>query len=137
MWRDLERICQQRGLPLRRPPAFPQNSVPAARLALAVPENRRPDFSRAVYLSEFGEGKAISSDGTLAEILVSLGLPVQELLERSQSQPVRALLHEETAAAQKLGLFGAPTFVVEDGEMFWGDDRLEQALAWAQSQGSR
>jgi 2-hydroxychromene-2-carboxylate isomerase len=40
-------------------------------------------------------------------------------------------LREQTARAQELGIFGAPTFITKDGELFWGDDRLEQALAWA------
>jgi 2-hydroxychromene-2-carboxylate isomerase len=133
MWRDLERTCAQRGLPFRKPHPFPQNSQHAARLALAVPEGMRPEFSRAVYRAEFAEGKLISDDQTLSDILASLGLSVTEMLERAKSEPVRAQLREETESARKLGLFGAPTFIAADGELFWGDDRLEQAIAWAAS----
>jgi 2-hydroxychromene-2-carboxylate isomerase len=134
MLRDMKRICGQRGLTFHRPEPFPQNSLLAARVALAVPEDQRPEFSRAVYLAEFGEGRNIADEALLGEILSRLGLPAAEIFEKAKSDAVRALLREETATAQKLGLFGAPTFVAEDGEIFWGDDRLEQAVAWTKGE---
>jgi 2-hydroxychromene-2-carboxylate isomerase len=130
MWRDLERTCAARGQPFAHPPGFPQNSLHAARLALAVPDARRPEFSRAVFAAEFGRGQVISDENLLAGILSDLGLPA-DLLESAKSDPIRALLREETERARKLGLFGAPSFVTANGEIFWGDDRLEQALDWA------
>ena len=39
-------------------------------------------------------------------------------------------LKDRVAEAQAKGIFGAPTFITPDGELFWGDDRLEQALEW-------
>lgn len=137
MWRDMERQCAARGLPLKMPGPFPQNSLLAARIALALPDEARPDFSRAVYRAEFGEGRLISDEGLLTEILESLGLPATEVWRKATSDPIKALLREETETAQRLGLFGAPSFVTEDGELFWGDDRLEQALAWAKSPGPK
>jgi 2-hydroxychromene-2-carboxylate isomerase len=131
MLRDLERLCAQRGLEFRAPDPFPQNSLLAARLALAVPEALRPDFSRAVFLAEFGEGRTISDEVLLGEILARLGLNAAETFDKARSDAVRAHLRAETETAQKIGLFGAPSFVAGDGEIFWGDDRLEQALAWA------
>jgi 2-hydroxychromene-2-carboxylate isomerase len=130
MWRDLERTCAARGHPFAHPPGFPQNSLMAARIALALPEARRPDFSRAVFLAEFGRGQVISDETVLAGILRDLDLPA-DLFDAAKSEPIRARLREETDTARKLGLFGAPSFVADDGEIFWGDDRLEQALDWA------
>ena len=49
----------------------------------------------------------------------------------AQSDAVKDKLRSETAEAQRLDIFGAPTFVTADGELFWGNDRLEAALAWA------
>ncbi len=136
MWRDMQRICAARGLAVQMPPGFPQNSLLAARLALAAPEEKRPEFSRAVFHAEFGQGKLISEETVLAEILANLGLPAAEMLAKAKSDPIRALLREETENAQRIGLFGAPTFVTVDSEIFWGDDRLEQALAWAKNTGN-
>jgi len=134
MWRDLERICAARGLPFVRPDPFPQNSLLAARLALAVPEALRPDFSRAVFAAEFGQGRPIAEKPVLAEILQKLGLYAPDYFNLALGE-ARAKLKSENAEAVRLGLFGAPTFVTEDNELFWGDDRLEQALAWAQQRG--
>jgi len=131
MWRDMERLCAARGLPLQQPNPFPQNSLLAARLAVAVPDDLRPAFSLAVFRAEFAEGRSLSDEGVLSECLASLGL------QKAKSDPVRALLREETERAQKLGLFGAPSFVTPDGEIFWGDDRLEQALNWAKGAASQ
>jgi 2-hydroxychromene-2-carboxylate isomerase len=130
MWRDMERICARRGLPLRRPDPFPQNTLLTARLALAAPEDRRADFSRAVFRAEFGEGRNISDEQVLCDYLAATSLDADALLAKAKSDEVKAKLRSETETAQRAGLFGAPAFVAPDGELFWGDDRLEQALDW-------
>ena len=56
---------------------------------------------------------------------------VQTALAAAQSDAIKARLRAETEEAQRLGIFGAPTLVTADGELFWGNDRLERALAWA------
>jgi 2-hydroxychromene-2-carboxylate isomerase len=53
------------------------------------------------------------------------------VLAQAQTTQNKARLRSETEEAQRLGLFGAPSFVTADGELFWGNDRLEAALAWA------
>jgi 2-hydroxychromene-2-carboxylate isomerase len=130
MWRDLERLCAKHGLPYARPTIFPQRSVLAARLALAaIDEPWLPALVRAIYVANFAESADISTPETLGRVLVSLGQPPQSWLERVQSQSVKDALRANTDRAQALDLFGAPTFVVR-GEVFWGGDRLEDALAW-------
>ena len=131
MWRDLDRLCAQRGLPLQRPDPFPQNSLLAARLALAAPESRRPEYSRAVFHAEFGDGRSISDEQVLRDCLALASMDADEFLLKAKSDEVKAKLRAETEAARKAGIFGAPTFVASDGELFWGDDRFEQALDWA------
>jgi 2-hydroxychromene-2-carboxylate isomerase len=135
MWRDMERLCAARGLVFRRPDPFPQNTLLAARLALAIPQDRRADFSRGVYRAEFADGRDISDALVLAGLLSEMGFSADELLARAKSDEVKAKLRAETEAAQAAGVFGAPAFVTVDGEMFWGDDRFEQALAWAGGKG--
>ena len=54
------------------------------------------------------------------------------VLALAEAAATRSLLVQETEAAKRLGIFGSPTFVV-GRELFWGDDRLEDAIAWARS----
>jgi 2-hydroxychromene-2-carboxylate isomerase len=132
MWRDLERLCGDLGVPFRRPEPFPQNSLLAARVALVgLSDGWGEDFCRAVFRAEFGEGRNIEDAAVLGEILAGLRVDPQAALAAAQSDPVKAKLRAETEAAQALGIFGAPTFVTPDGELFWGNDRLERALTWA------
>ena len=132
MWRDLERICESLGLPLRRLGQFPQNSILAARVALiGFAEGWGEEFSRAVYRAEFGEGGNIGDPAVIARLLGELKRDAAGVLERAQAAENKARLRSETEEAQRLGIFGAPSFVTADGELFWGNDRLEAALAWA------
>jgi 2-hydroxychromene-2-carboxylate isomerase len=120
MWRDLERVCARHGLPLRRPEPFPQNSLLASRVALALAAARRPEFSRAVYSVEFGDGASIAEPSNLAAILETMDLDADEILHRAATAPVKEKLRGETARAEGLGIFGAPNLVTADGEIFWG-----------------
>ncbi|MFO1156342.1 MAG: 2-hydroxychromene-2-carboxylate isomerase [Rhodospirillales bacterium] len=130
MWRDLERRCAGYGLPLRHPSRFPRSSVLAARVALAAAgELWLPAFVRAVYHANFAEDCNISERAVIADLLDGLGLPATALLARGDSDIVKEGLRTQTAEAQRLGIFGAPSFIVA-GEGFWGDDRLEDALDW-------
>jgi len=131
MWRDMERICSALGLPLRRPQPFPQNSLLAARVALALDGEERADFSRQVYALEFGEGFPIADRAAIAILLAKLGLDPEGVFARAEDDANKALLKAETARAAELGIIGAPSLVTEDGEVFWGNDRLEQGLDWA------
>jgi 2-hydroxychromene-2-carboxylate isomerase len=131
MWRDLRRVCARLGLPLRRPEPFPQNSLLAARIALALDDSNRPEFSRAVYAAEFGVGRSIAEAATLAAILETMRLNADEIFDRAASEIVKSRLREQTARAESLGIFGAPSLATADGEIFWGNDRLEEGLDWA------
>jgi 2-hydroxychromene-2-carboxylate isomerase len=136
MWRDLERLCADMGLPFRRPDPFPQNSLLAARVALAGLEQALgddfsgEDFCRAVFQAEFGEGRRIDDPATIADILVRSSIDSRAALAAAQSDASKARLQVQTDEAQRLGLFGAPSFVTADGELFWGNDRLDAALRW-------
>jgi len=131
MWRDLQRMCAELGLPFRRPQPFPQSSLLAARVALVgLAEHWGEEFCRAVFRTEFGEGDGIDDSTTMARLLAPFGVDPAAVLARAQSEPIKMRLREETQAAQTHGIFGAPSFVTSDGELFWGNDRLERALAW-------
>jgi 2-hydroxychromene-2-carboxylate isomerase len=131
-WRDMERLTLRLGLPkFKLPDPFPTNSLLASRVALVLADAERPEFSSAVYLAEFGEGRQIGDRALIADILKRLGHDAEAVLAATGDQAIKDKLRAETEEALRLGFFGAPMFVTEDGEMFWGNDRLEQALEWA------
>jgi len=131
MWRDLERLCADLSLPFRQPETFPQPSLLAARFALVgLAEGWGEEFCRAVFRAEFAEASQIDDVATLARLLTPFGINPDDVLAKAQSEPNKRRLRDETQTAQQLGVFGAPTFVTADGELFWGNDRLESALAW-------
>ncbi len=138
MWRDMEREAARLGLPFYRPKTFPQNSLLAARLALLGTETGwTPVFTKAVYTAEFGEGRDISDPQVLADILTGLGLDAEAVMAQAQDEAHKTRLRRIGEEAKSRGLFGSPTFIAEDGELFWGNDRLEQALEWAVLQAKR
>jgi 2-hydroxychromene-2-carboxylate isomerase len=132
MWRDLERICTDAGLPFRRPSPFPQNSVLAARVALVgLNEGWGEQFCLDVFRAEFGQGRSIDDASVLADVLSHLNVAPETSLAAATSDDNKLKLRAQTEQAQQLGVFGAPTFTTADGELFWGNDRLGRALLWA------
>jgi hypothetical protein len=131
MWRDLTRICEAEGIPLKLPPAkFPQNGLKAARLALAGESARwTPSFTRAVFAANYAEQKDISEDATLVPILDALGVDAKAAFAAANTPENKDALRRQTEEAASRGLFGAPSFTIGD-ELFWGNDgaRLGTAL---------
>jgi 2-hydroxychromene-2-carboxylate isomerase len=131
MWRDMERLCAKAGRPFRRPTQFPRNGLAAARIALlGSGEPWGPAFVRGVYRLNFEEDRDIADEALLVGLLGSLGLDGEAICARARAAENKERLRQQTEEATRLGIFGAPTFVVA-GELFWGNDRLEEAVAWA------
>jgi 2-hydroxychromene-2-carboxylate isomerase len=134
MWRDLERTTAAMGLPFRKPDPFPQNSLLAARIATALPDDgKRAAFSKEVYRTEFGEGRSIADPDVIGTILKRLGIEPATLIVAAGSEANKQALRATTEEAKARGLFGAPSIVTSGGELFWGNDRVEQAVAWAKA----
>jgi 2-hydroxychromene-2-carboxylate isomerase len=137
MWRDIERICAELKLPFRRPDPFPQASLLAARVALVGLGGGRGrdswgrDFCLAVYRAEFADGLRIDEPKTIRAILSDLKVDPDKAIATAQTDDIKDKLRSQTAEAQRLEIFGAPTFTTPDGELFWGNDRLETAIARA------
>lgn len=132
MWRDLERLCEKYRLPFRLPTVFPRNSLLASRVAIvASDEPWGEDFIRGVFRANFADDQEISDPKIIASVLDSCGVTAEPILARAASDAVKARLRAQTDAAAELGIFGAPNFLV-GGELFFGQDRLEDAIAWAQ-----
>lgn len=133
MWRDMERLCKLYGIPLRRPSRFPRIGLRPSRIICAHPEAAWvADFARAVFTAGFAEDRDIGEREVVAGLLRDLGLDAEALIAQAESPEGKDLLRRQTDEAFELDIFGAPTFIV-GGEMFWGNDRLEQALAWAEA----
>jgi 2-hydroxychromene-2-carboxylate isomerase len=133
VWKDMERQCRKYGLPWTKPSRFPQNTVLPVRVALlGRGEPWMPPFCRAMARASFAEDRDISSVETVTGVLESLALPAAAILARVQSPEEKPALRAQVQRAQALGIFGAPTFLVR-GEMFWGNDRLEDALETARA----
>lgn len=136
MWRDLERRSAKYGLAFQRLPskgagAFPQNGLHAARLALiGLSKGWGCEFCKATFLAQFSEGQDIGSLETVTRLAFQAGAKEQDVEAACASENKEAL-RAQTESAAKLGIFGAPSFLVKD-ELFWGDDRLEDALQFAQ-----
>ncbi|WP_129644835.1 2-hydroxychromene-2-carboxylate isomerase [Peristeroidobacter agariperforans] len=132
MWRDMERICERQDIPLRKPTVFPRNGLLPARVVCSHAQQAWvPDFVRAVYRANFVDDADISSPAVVEQCLTALGQDAAAILATSQTPTAKDTLKAQTAEAMERGIFGAPSFVVGD-ELFWGNDRLEDALAWAQ-----
>lgn len=134
MWRDMERLCARYGFPFKLPSEFPRSGLLAARIArLGQESDWIGPFSQAVMRANFGEDRDIGDPAVISAILNDLGLDAEALILAAQSDDNRKALRAQTDEATALGLFGAPTFVVGE-ELFWGNDRLEDALDWAHAQ---
>jgi 2-hydroxychromene-2-carboxylate isomerase len=112
----------------------PCDSLKAARLAIAAQSvNGIAAFSPSVFSAQFAHGLNIADDGILTACLTSSGLDAEAMWSLGKNEATKARLRRNTDEAMAIGIFGAPSFTVPDGELFWGDDRLEQALRWSLS----
>jgi len=128
MWRDIERCCDKYGIPFEMPSEFPRNGILAARVSVAFEdESWVTDFIKKVFESNFAHDIDISDESEIASVLDSLGQDPQRVLSLAKSHGNKDRLRHQTQAAIDKGLFGAPAFVIGD-EIFWGNDRLEDAI---------
>jgi len=131
MWRDIERRAAMYGMPVKVPAPYPAKASIMANLVATVGmrEGWGGDFIRAAYRRWFMLGEETGSEPNLTESLREIGQNPAAVLAAADSAETREALAAETAAAKELGIFGSPTFVV-GRELFWGDDRLEDAINW-------
>ena len=133
VWRDMQRQCARYGLRWRRPSVFPRNALLAARVALqgeGMPWLAA--FCEQAMLANFADDREIGDETLIGGILAGLGADSEAILAAASTDACKAALRARTAEAQDRGIFGAPMFFA-GGEMFWGNDRLEEALAHAAS----
>jgi 2-hydroxychromene-2-carboxylate isomerase len=131
MWRDIERRAARHGIPFDRIPTYPvdPDNLASRVGVVAATEGWCPEYTRATYRAWFLEDKPPGDPEHLRSVVSALGKDPEAVMELADSQEIRTRYDAETDAARSIGIFGSPTFVVAD-EIFWGDDRLEDALEW-------
>jgi 2-hydroxychromene-2-carboxylate isomerase len=134
MWRDIERRAAMYGFPTELPAPYPaKHSVFANLIAvLGMREGWGPEFVRAAYRRWFAMGQETGDEPNVSESLRDIGQDPERVLALANTETTKAALAAETDAARDLGIFGSPTFVV-GRELFWGDDRLDDAISWCRS----
>ena len=132
MWRDIERRAGKYGLSVKVPAPYPLEHLPLAnQVALLGMQNGwGQDYVVATYRRWFQDGQPAGSEPNLSASLREIGQDPGRVIEAATSPAIEDALAIETEYAKTLGVFGAPTFVV-DCEVFWGDDRLDDAVSWA------
>ncbi len=132
MWTDIGRRAKKFGLTPKLPAPFPLEACDLAnRVALVTAEEGKlKDFTIASFRRWFHDGHPAGAEPNLSKSLSEIGLSPDHVLRRAESSRIERRFEIETRAARERGIFGAPSFIV-DGELFWGDDRLEDAVAHA------
>ena len=130
-WRDMARQCEKYGLPWRQPATFPRTALLPMRVALVgADQGWIAPFAQRMMTMNFAADRDIDNAEAVAEVLQELGLDAGAILALALTQDNKLRLRRQTQQAQALNLFGAPSFI-SGGELFWGNDRLEDALAHA------
>jgi len=136
MWRDLERVCRDANLAWERPSQFPRNGLLAARVAYA--NENEPwigSFVKSIYVANFCRDEDISDPAVIAKCLQPLVSEPEAAIAAAGLPETKRGLREQTESAARLQIFGSPSFLVA-GELFWGGDRLDQAIQHALLQAS-
>lgn len=132
MWRDIERRSQSRGLSPRLPVPYPLSELERANRVAVIGalDGWCGAYVSATYRRWFEDGLAAGSEPNITESIEEAGADVQDVLERADSNEGVDALLDATDEARRIGIFGSPTFIA-GAEIFWGDDRLEDAISWA------
>jgi len=139
MWRDMEREAVKYGLPWRRPSAFPRSALLPMRVATlgahgpGAQASWLGEFCRRVMRQNWVEDREIDAPDAVREALAGLAPDPDAIIAAALAPENKLRLRVNTDTAAARGIFGAPTFFLGD-EMFWGNDRLEDALALARRQ---
>ncbi len=130
MWKDMQRRADRHGLAYNKPSLYPADySLTAHAGLIACQEGWGRDFIRLIFRWNFCDQKQVGVAGTLESALRYLGKNHIDVIERAESAAIVEAMDRQTNEARSKGIFGSPSFIVGD-ELFWGDDRLEEALDW-------
>ena len=132
MWRDIERRAEGYGFFAKTPVPYPLSEFDLANqiAILGLDKGWGTDYIRLTYKKWFQEGKEPAIDPSISEICKELALNKNEIVSEAKSEIFEKKYMSNTDSARENKVFGSPSFIVED-EIFWGDDRMEDAISWA------
>jgi len=133
MWRDIERRAYSYGFESKVPAPYPLKKFDFANsvAVLGVQECWCAEYVSATYRRWFVDGLEPGSEPNVSESLREIGLKPGNVLKLAADDKIQKAYLKQTEQAQSKNIFGSPSFIVDD-ELFWGDDRLEDAVNWAQ-----
>lgn len=131
IWHDMRRQAEKYGLQFHMPSVFPRSAILPMRVAILAAEQAwMGAFCQRVMLQNFVEDLDINAPKNVRRALHGLVPDPEAVMQQAQSELNKTRLRDQTEVARQRGIFGAPTFFVND-EMFWGDDRMNDAFAFA------
>ena len=136
MWRDIERRADWYGLPKPKLPApYPLQAFDQANKVGIVlnQQGRYLEYFEETYCLWFVSGMEAGSEENLRKTLKTIKLDYDDIMHQAEDEAIQQIYEANTEEAKQLGVFGAPSFSIGN-EIFWGDDRLEDAMRFAASQ---
>ena len=131
MWRDIERRAEGYKFFAKTPVPYPLSEFDLANqiAILGLKMGWGVDYVRLTYKKWFQEGKEPAVEPSISEVCKELGLNKDEIIIESKTKEIKDEYFSNTDAARENKIFGSPSFMV-DSELFWGDDRMEDAIKW-------
>ena len=132
MWRDIERRAEGYGFFAKTPVPYPLSEFDLAnQIAILGLKNKWGiDYVRLTYKKWFQEGKEPAIEPSITEVCRELNINQDEIIAEANSKEIINDYNFNTNLARENKIFGSPSFVVKN-EIFWGDDRMEDAINWS------
>ena len=132
MWRDIERRAEGYGFFAKTPVPYPLSEFDLANkiAILGFEKGWWEKFVILTYKKWFQEGKDPAIEPSINEVCDELNLNKDEIISKAKSEIIEAKYNENTNSARENKIFGSPSFIVNN-EIFWGDDRMEDAIKWS------
>ena len=132
MWRDIERRAEGYGFFAKTPVPYPLSEFDLANqiAILGLEKEWGINFIVHTYKKWFQEGKEPAIEPSISEVCKELGLNKEDIINEAQTDLVKNKYKQNTNLAREYKIFGSPSFVVNN-ELFWGDDRMEDAIKWS------
>ena len=131
MWRDVQRRANFYGFDAKIPAPYPLKEFDLANKVAIMGKDQGwiKEYTILTYKKWFLEHLEPGSEPNLSSTLEEIGLVAKNVIKQAQADDIEQKYLKNTEMAKNKGVFGSPTFIVED-EVFWGDDRCEDAIKW-------